>query len=191
MRKLISGTKISLDGRMEGPDGYAHWVKAWSEDYGISPQIDACLLGGGMYPGYEQYWTAMQKAPDEPLPVTGQLPTPDEVKWAKLIPDLSHYVLSTTLKTALLPNVRFLRSVDEVAQLKNQPGKDIYLIGGAQITSSLINAGLVDEVRLIVHPVLAGGGKPLFGELEGQSSLRLTATRQLDEGLVGLTYAFV
>lgn len=55
MRKLISGMKISLDGRMEGPDGYADWVTAWSEDYGLTPHIDACLLGGGMYPGYEQY----------------------------------------------------------------------------------------------------------------------------------------
>jgi hypothetical protein len=53
MRKLIAGMKISVDGKMEGPQGSADWVKAWSDDYGLMPQVDACVLGGGMYPGYE------------------------------------------------------------------------------------------------------------------------------------------
>jgi len=52
MRKLIAGMKISADGVVGGPDGTgAPWVSAWSEDYGLTPQIDACVLGGGMYPG--------------------------------------------------------------------------------------------------------------------------------------------
>jgi len=55
MRKLIAGMKVSVDGKMEGPEGYADWVEAWSEDYGLTEQIDACVVGGGMYPGYEQY----------------------------------------------------------------------------------------------------------------------------------------
>jgi hypothetical protein len=48
MRKLITGMKLSLDGKMEGSEGYADWVEAWSEDYGLTPQIDACVVGGGM-----------------------------------------------------------------------------------------------------------------------------------------------
>lgn len=191
MRKLISGMKISLDGRMEGPDGYADWVTAWSEDYGLTPHIDACLLGGGMYPGYEQYWTAMQNAPNEPLPMTGELPTDDEVEWAKLIPGMPHYVLSSTLNSALWPNTRFLRSTDEVAQLKQGPGKDIYLVGGAQVTSTLINAGLVDEVRLIVHPLIAGGGKRLFDDVENRQTLRLIEAESAKDDLVHLKYALV
>ena len=55
MRKLIAGMKISLDGKTEGPEGMADWVAAWSEDYGLTPEIDACLLGAGMYPTYERY----------------------------------------------------------------------------------------------------------------------------------------
>ncbi|MCT8992205.1 dihydrofolate reductase family protein [Chelativorans sp. SCAU2101] len=191
MRRLISAVKISLDGKIEGPDGYADWVKAWSEDYGLTPQIDACLLGGGMYPGYEQYWTAMQRAPDEPLPMTGQKPTAKEIAWAKLIPELPHYVLSSTLKTALWPNTRFLRGVDEVAQLKNLPGKDIYLVGGAQVASCLIDAGLVDEIRLIVHPLLAGAGKSHFEGLDGRKQLELSEVRQLENGLVYLRYGLI
>jgi hypothetical protein len=52
MRKLIAAFKTSVDGKIEGPEGFADWVEAWSEDYGLSAQIDACLLGGAMYPGY-------------------------------------------------------------------------------------------------------------------------------------------
>lgn len=54
MRRLITGMKMSLDGRIEGPQGYADWVQAWSEDYGITQQIDACVLGGGMYPAMKR-----------------------------------------------------------------------------------------------------------------------------------------
>ena len=50
MRKLIAAMKASLDGKIERTDGNADWVRAWSDDYGLTPQIDACMLGGGMYP---------------------------------------------------------------------------------------------------------------------------------------------
>ena len=68
MRKLITAMKISLDGKFEGPQGYADWVSAWSDDYGLTPEIDACVLGGRMYPGYEQYWTPIQDHPDQVHP---------------------------------------------------------------------------------------------------------------------------
>jgi len=83
MRKLIAAMKISVDGKMEGPQGSADWVQAWSDDYGLMPQIDACVLGGGMYPGYEQYWTSIQKEPDKPVWITGSAPTPAEIEWAR------------------------------------------------------------------------------------------------------------
>ena len=84
MRKLIAGMKISVDGKIEGPDGTADWVEAWSDDYGLMPQIDACVLGAGMYPGYEWYWTAIGNEPDKPVWVTGSAPTPAEIEWAPL-----------------------------------------------------------------------------------------------------------
>jgi hypothetical protein len=55
MRKLIAGMKLSVDGKIEGPEGYADWVEGWSDDYGLTSQIDACLLEANMYRGYEQY----------------------------------------------------------------------------------------------------------------------------------------
>jgi dihydrofolate reductase len=132
MRKLIAGMKISVDGKMEGSEGSADWVEAWSDDYGLMPQVDACVLGGGMYPGYEQYWTAIQKEPDKPVWITGSAPTPAEIEWARFAAQTPHYVLSSTLTSALWPKTRFVRGLEEIAALKQQPGKDIYLVGGAR-----------------------------------------------------------
>jgi len=188
MRKLIAGMKTSVDGKIEGPEGFADWVDTWTDDYGLTPQIDACLLGARMYPGYEQYWTAMQNEPDKPLPMTGKLPTPAELEWARFAAKTPHYVLSSTLTSAAWPSTRFLRGVGEVAALKRQAGKDIYLMGGAQITASLIDAGLVDELRLIVYPLVAGEGKALFATMASRRGLELQKVQQLPGGRVSLVY---
>ncbi len=189
MRKLIAGLKTSVDGKIEGPEGFADWVDAWSEDYGLTGQIDACLLGGHMYPGYEQYWSAIQQnEPGQPLPMTGKAPVPAELEWARFAAQTPHYVLSNTLTSALWPTTRFVRKLEDIAALKQQPGKDIYLMGGARITASLIDAGLVDELRLIVYPLLAGQGKALFGTTQGRRGLELRKVQQLQGGLVSLIY---
>jgi dihydrofolate reductase len=188
MRKLIAGMKISLDGKIEGPDGVANWVEAWSEEYGLMPQIDACVLGGGMYPGYEAYWTAIQTEPHKSVWITDSPPTPTEIDWARFAAHTPHYVLSSTLTSALWPNTRFVRGLEEIAALKQEPGKDIYLIGGARTTASLLDAGLVDELRLIVYPLIAGDGKPLFTATERRRGLELRKVQQLSDGRVTMTY---
>lgn len=188
MRKLIAGFKMSIDGKIEGPDGYADWVAAWSEEYGLTPHIGACLLGGGMYPGYEKYWTAIQAAGDAPLPMTGKTPDADEVKWGQVAAQIPHYVLSRTLTHAQWPKTTFLRSLDEVAALKSQSGRDIYLMGGARVTTALLDAGLVDELRLILYPLVAGPGKPLFATIAGRHELQLRRNLQLSGGRIHLVY---
>jgi len=189
LRKLIAAMKVSLDGKSEGPDGYADWVEAWSEDYGLTDRIDACLLGGRMYPGYEQYWTAIRDAPDQPLPMTGKLPLPAELSWSQFAGRTPHYVLSKTLASAAWAQTTLLRDVDQVATLKSQRGKDIYLMGGTQLANSLIDAGLVDELHLIIYPLLAGPGKPLFERQYRRSGLALLSVRPLNAGKVSLAYA--
>lgn len=189
MRKLVAGMKISLDGKMEGPEGMADWVEAWSEDYGLTPRIGACLLGGGMYPGYERYWSGIQSDPDTPAWITGTPPTPAELEWADFIRRTPHYVLSTKLDATLWPNTRILRSARDVAELKKQPGEDIYLVGGARTTAGLIDAGLVDELHLIVYPLVAGEGTALFAKTEKRSQLELREATALADGRVRLSYA--
>lgn len=188
MRKLIAGMKISLDGKMEGPEGMADWVEAWSEDYGVTPQIDACVLGGGMYPGYERYWTGLQNEPHTPAWITGTPPTPAELEWASFVKQTPHYVLSSTLNSSLWPNTRFIHSLDEVAALKQQPGKDIYLIGGGRTTASCIDAGLVDELRLLVYPLIVGEGKALFATVQSRRGLELRKAELLEDGRLSLIY---
>jgi len=189
MRKLIAGFRTSIDGKIEGPEGYADWVESWSDDYGLTPQIDACVLGGAMYPGYENYWTSIQNEPDKAHPLTGLTPTPAEIEWARFAAQTPHYVLSNTLTSALWPKTRLVRRLDDIAALKQQPGKDIYLMGGARITASLVDAGLVDELRLIVYPLIAGAGKALFATTERRRGLELRKVQQLQDGRVSLIYA--
>jgi dihydrofolate reductase len=188
MRKLIAAMKISVDGKVEGAEGYADWVDAWSEDYGLMSQIDACVLGGTMYRGYESYWTAIQNEPDKAAWINGNAPTPAEIQWARFAAETPHYVLSTTLTSALWPNTSFIRGLDEIAVLKQQSGKDIYLMGGAQTTASLIDAGLVDELRLIVYPLIAAEGRSLFATAERRRGLELRKVQQLSDGRVSLIY---
>jgi dihydrofolate reductase len=188
MRKLIAGMKISVDGKIEGAEGFADWVEAWSEDYGLTAHVDACVLGGGMYPGYEMYWTAIQNQPDKPLPMTGKLPTPGEVEWGRFAAQTPHYVLSRTLTSARWPRTSFVRGVEDIAALKQQAGKDIYLIGGARTTAGLVDAGLVDELRLIVHPLVAGVGKSLFATTKHRRALELRKVQELRGGRLNLIY---
>jgi dihydrofolate reductase len=188
MRKLLAAMKMTVDGKIEGPEGYADWVEAWSDDYGLIPQVDACLLGAKMYPGYEEYWTEIQNGPGKPLPMTGKLPRPDEIEYGRFAARTPHYVLSRTLASAVWPTTRFIRGLEDVAALKQQPGKSIYLVGGARTTASLIDAGLVDELQLIVYPLIAGVGKPLFATTERRRGLELRKVQQLPGGRVNLIY---
>jgi dihydrofolate reductase len=188
MRKLVAGMKISLDGKLEGPEGMADWVEAWSEDYGLTPRIGACLLGGGMYPGYERYWSGIQAEPEKPAWITGTPPTPAELEWAAFIKRTPHYVLSTTFNTSLWPDTRILRSAVDVADLKREPGKDIYLVGGARTTAGLIDAGLVDELHLLVYPLVAGAGTALFANTKKRTALELREATTLPDRRVRLAY---
>jgi len=189
MRKLIAAMKTSVDGKIEGPEGVADWVEGWSDDYDLTRQIDACLLGAGMYPGYEQYWTAIQNEPSQPNPVSGMVPTKAEVKWARFAAQTPHYVLSSTLNETQWPQTSFVRRHDEIAALKRHAGKDIYLVGGARTTASLIDADLVDELRLIVYPLVAGQGKPLFQTNENRRRLELRKVEQLPDDRLSLIYS--
>jgi dihydrofolate reductase len=190
MRKLIAAMKLSLDMKYQTSQDYADWVDAWSEDYGLTAEIDACVLGGRMYRGYLQYWSDMMAQPDQPLPMTGVMASPGELAWARAIPSLPHYVVSNTLTETSWPNAHLFRSLDEVAALKQQPGKDIYLMGGGTMLQLLFEAGLVDELRLIVYPLVAGGPNTLFADSDVRRAADLVKLEPLDGGRVRMDYRF-
>jgi dihydrofolate reductase len=141
-----------------------------------------------MYPGYERYWTGIRNEPDKPPWITGKAPTKGELDWARFATKAPHYVLSSKLTSTNWPNTSFVRSLDDVAALKQQPGKNIYVVGGARTTASLLDAGLLDELRLIVYPLIVGKGKELFASSECRRPLELRKVKQLPGGKLRLIY---
>ena len=188
MRSVIAALQVSVDGFIEGPNGELDWVDTWEDPFDLSRQIDACVLGAGMYPGYEQYWRAILANPTGILPFTGRVASPGEIEYARFADQTPHFVLSTTLRSVDWPTARIIRSVDEIRLMKQQPGKDIYAVGGATLISSLMNMDLVDEIRLVVHPVVLGGGKALFKQVNGRHALELTDVGPIASGPVRLIY---
>lgn len=186
MRRIIGGMHVSLDGFIQGPNGEQDWVEAWDDPYDLASEVDTCLLGGGMWPGYEQYWTAVIERPDDALPFSGKRPTPEEIRWGAFAQRTPHIVLSNTLNASPWPNVSFIRDLEAVRALKARAGKPIYAIGGAALVSSLISARLLDELRLIVHPVLLGGGKALFAGVDERRWFDIVDTRALKSGDVAM-----
>jgi dihydrofolate reductase len=141
-----------------------------------------------MYPGYEQYWLAILANPEGVLPLTGRVPSEGEVEYARFADKTTHIVLSRTLDTVAWKTTQIVRSVADIRALKQQPGKHIHAVGGASLVSTLMNEGLVDQVRLTVHPLVLGKGKALFKDVEGLHRLELLETRPLAGGRVSLTY---
>jgi dihydrofolate reductase len=97
-------------------------------------------------------------------------------------------VLSTTLSHTTWPTARFIRDINELRAVKGQAGDAVCAVGGPGLVTSLINSGLLDELRLIVHPVAVGGGKALFGGVAKRQALELLKTEPAPSGRVNLTY---
>jgi len=189
MRKIIAALQVSLDGFIEGPQGELDWVESWEDPFDLVPRIDTCILGGGMYPGYEQYWLAILANPEGILPFSGKVASKGEIAFAHFADQTPHIVLSRTLSKVSWKTTRIVRDVEDIRRLKQQPGKDMYAVGGATLVSSLMNLGLVDELQLMVHPLVLGEGKALFKDVKQRHALKLINANPLKSGKVGLTYS--
>jgi len=188
MRKIIAALQVSVDGFIEGPNGALDWVDSWEDPFDLLPEIDACILGAGMYPGYEQYWLSILANPEGVLPFTGGVATRGEIAYARFADTIPHLVLSKTLDKAAWKTTRIVRDVEEIRALKRQPGKAMHAVGGATLVSSLMNLGLIDELRLVVHPLVLGGGKALFKDVKERHALSFRRAEPLNSGRVRLTY---
>jgi dihydrofolate reductase len=187
-RKIIAALQVSLDGLIEGPEGEVDWIDNWDDPFEVLPEIDTCILGGGMYPGYEQYWRSILADPTAVQPLTGRRASEDEITYARFADRTPHVVLSRTLDEVTWKTARIARDVEEIHRLKQQPGKNIHAVGGAALVSSLLNEGLVDEIRLTVHPLVLGRGKALFKDVRDRHAFELVDTRPLSSGRVNLIY---
>jgi dihydrofolate reductase len=187
MRRIISAMQVSVDGYIEDSEGKLDWVESWEDEYGLVNRVDLCVLGRVMYPDYEQYWTAALD-PTGKLPFSGKLPRPKEVEYASWASRTPHIVVSRKPMKVEWKNSRVISDLEEIGKLKQQPGKDIHVVGGATLVSSMINRGLIDEIQLMINPVLLGGGKALFKDVSVRHWLKLVSTKQMESGKIHTIY---
>ncbi|HEY4427630.1 MAG TPA: dihydrofolate reductase family protein [Solirubrobacteraceae bacterium] len=185
---FIAAMQVTLDGYILGPAGEADWVDSWADGLDLLPAVDAFVLGGGMFPDYEKFWAAILDNSAEVSEWLGRDPYPREQSYARVAAETPHLVLSTTLSHVTWPTARIVTDVNELRSLKRPGGDAVYVVGGPRLVTSLINAGLLDELRLIVHPIAVGSGTPLFGGVGQRQALELLRTEPGPSGRVNLTY---
>lgn len=181
MRKLYSFQMMTLDGFYEGPNQEFDF---WTDDgefseFSVGQLSDAGVLvfGRMTYEGMAGYWPT--EAAREGDPVV-----------AELMNTIPKIVVSTTLESADWSNTSLVGAnvADELSKLKRQPGKDLAIMGSPNLTVSLIGMGLVDELRVMVNPVVLGDGRSLFRSTDHRLPLKLLQTRTFSSGNVLLTY---
>jgi dihydrofolate reductase len=188
-RALISAMQVTLDGYILGPEEESDWVDSWSDALDLLPPVDTFVLGGGMFPQYGQFWTTVLDDPGTAAEMLGREPYPREIGYAKFAAKTPHLVVSSTLTESdtRWPTASIV-GIDEVRALKEQPGKAVYVVGGPSLMTSLLHKGVLDELRLIVHPVAVGSGTALFGGITQRQELELVAADARPAGRVVLAY---
>jgi dihydrofolate reductase len=179
MRKIISGLFISLDGVTEAPDQWQfdHFDDEMMETLAAHiAQEDGIILGRVTYQEWAPYW-----------------PTSTDEPYASHINATPKYVVSTTLdkvEWGQWDNIKLIKGnlAEELARLKQQPGKNIGVSGSPTLVQSLLQADLLDELILMVHPVVAGKGKRLFKDGSELKRLKLVNSKTTPTGVAILTY---
>ena len=181
MRKVFLFDMISLDGFFEGPDRDINWHLVDDEfnEFAIEQlaEVDLLLFGRITYELMAGYWPTEQAVVDDTV-VAGMMNATSKI------------VFSTTMDKADWQNTRLVKkdAAIEVAKVKKEPGKDIAIFGSSDLAVTLLQEGLIDELRIIVNPVLLGNGKTLFSGLAEKVDLNLLKTRVFRSGNVLLYY---
>jgi len=189
MGKIVISTNVSLDGVVQDPDGEEGFrLGGWFGEFGGKDLeewakveleealgTEALLLGRRSDEWFATRWASR----------TGE--------WADRLNSLPKYVVSSTLQEPKWNNSTVLRGdvVSEVSKLKQELNGDIVVYASYQLERTLIEHDLVDELRLVVYPVLLGAGQRLFGETSDKKPMRLVDTKTIGDGLAFLTYKFV
>ena len=184
MGRIVVTEFVSLDGVIEAPGGGEDFKHAgWTfeidrgeegDRYKLDEALgaDALLLGRRTYEGFAAAWPSM----------TGE--------FADKFNGMPKYVVSATLQEPRWNNSTVLKGdvVEEVAKLRRESEGDIFVHGSAQLVQTLVENGLVDELRLMLFPVVLGSGKRLFGEMSDKRRLRLADSQTVGDGVLILTY---
>jgi dihydrofolate reductase len=184
MGRIVATEFVSLDGVMEDPGGaedYVHGGWTFEVDRGADGdkfkleetlEAEALLLGRTTYEGFAAAWPSM------------------EGEFADKFNGMPKYVVSSTLKDPSWNNTTVLGGewAGEVAKLRDATDGDIYVHGSAQLVQGLLGERLIDELRLMLFPVLLGSGKRLFGASEQKQALKLASSKMVGDGIAVLVY---
>jgi dihydrofolate reductase len=183
MARIVVSEFVSLDGVMEDPggaEGYRHagWTFQFDRGEGDKFKLDealaadALLLGRVTYEGFAAAWPSM------------------EGEFADKFNSMPKYVVSSTLDKAEWNNSTILRGdvVEEVSKLRAASGGNIVVHGSRRLAQTLIEHDLIDELRLMVFPVVLGTGKRLFGDTSDKKRLRLADSKVVGDGIAILIY---
>jgi len=180
MRKIIFQMMTTVDGYFEGPNKELDWHVLDDEfiqnAVDLLNSADTLLFGRVTYQMMAAYWPTAEVIAADPV-------------IAERMNNLPKIVFSTTLKTVDWQNSRLVNgnSMEEIRKLKQQPGKNIVIFGSSDLAVSLTKAGLIDEYRIIVNPVVLGGGKTLLAGLDKRFPLKLVEARIFSSGTVLLS----
>ncbi|MGI5491139.1 dihydrofolate reductase family protein [Microtetraspora malaysiensis] len=174
-RKVVAGLFMSLDGVVEAPDRwhFPYLNDEMAETVGtMHAAADTLLLGRVTYESFAAVWPHQ----------TGEL--------ADQINGIHKLVVSTTLNRAEWTNSTVFAGdvIGSLVELKQRPGKNILLTGSLSLTRTLLYAGFIDELRLLVHPIVLGAGQQLFSEGTSPVPLKLVRSATFATGVLDLTY---
>jgi dihydrofolate reductase len=183
MRKIIFWVHTSIDGYIDGPKGEFDWplmgeeLSAYSET--LADRCDTFLYGRGVWEGMVNFWPNAESMSDHPH-VLAFAP-----RWR----NTPKIVFSTTLKNDEWADLVISDDLAaQVTELKSRPGKDLLLTGGSSLAAALTGHGLIDEYHVAVHPVVLGGGRPLFASGQDRLGLDLIESGVHDSQVVVSRY---
>lgn len=188
MRKVVLWIGMSLDGFTSGANEGLDWLVPHAttpEGHAIFRKLrqrcDTILLGRVNYEGFAGYWP---KVKDDPKA------SPNDVDISRWLDDVPKVVFSRTLREVKWKNARLARgdAATEIAALKREPGKDIIIQNSTRLAQSLLAADLVDELQIIVAPVVLGSGRALFSGLTHRIALGPAEVSRFDDGAFALRY---
>jgi dihydrofolate reductase len=187
MRRVIASMNVTLDDFMSGTNGELDWhFPLWNEEmaaYAFEELngADTIILGRITYQAMAAYW---------PRAAARDGCTRNDISFANLMNDRTKIVFSSTLKKAAWRNTKILRGdiAKEITALKQQRGGDMIIYGSGSIVTALIQAGLVDEYQVWIHPVVIGSGVPLFRDMRSRLDLKLLRTKRFASGVIILYY---
>ena len=190
MRKLVLFLHASLDGFVEGPNGEMDigWVSYDADLEKHAKEIlstaDTVIWGRGTYQMMYSYWPSVHSNPSA---------SQHERNHAEWIEKTAKIVFSTTLEKVEWNNSRLVKEdvEEEIKNLKQQPGKDMVILGSPRFAHYLMQFDLIDEYKITVSPVLIGSGLPLFQGLKEKFNLKLIENKTFDSGAIGLVYQTV